>query len=83
MNSKSSNIEWSTTTEAFQLFFRGVTIQACIPVALVVGMILSVINQYDVLISGGISSITWIKVGLNFIVPFCVSSYGYLNARRL
>ena len=26
---------------------------------------------------------TWVQVGLNFVVPFLVSSYGYLAAARI
>ena len=56
---------------------------SCIPVALIVGLILSTINQSDVILSGAATSITWLKVGMNFIVPLCVSSYGFLNGCRL
>lgn len=82
MSKKSPKIEWETWSDAFKLFFQGVTLQTCIPVAIVVGIILSTINQSDVLLSGAATTVTWIKVGMNFVVPFCVSSYGFLNARR-
>ncbi len=80
MNNK---LEWETWPDAFRLFFQGVTLQTCIPVAIVVGLILSTINQSDVIVSGAATSLTWLKVGMNFVVPFCVSSYGFLNARRV
>ncbi|ACD97420.1 nitrate/nitrite transporter NrtS [Trichlorobacter lovleyi] len=82
MNSTNDKMEWTTWPEAFDLLFQGVTLQTCIPVAIVVGLILSTINQSDVIISGAATSLTWVKVGMNFVVPFCVSSYGFLNARR-
>lgn len=83
MNGKTSKMEWASWSEAFNLFFHGVTLQACIPVAIVVGLILSTINQSDVIVSGAATGLTWVKVGMNFVVPFCVSSYGFLNARRV
>lgn len=75
--------EWKTWIEAFRLFFNGETLRSCIPVALVVGLLLSSINQGDVILSGAITTIIWLKVGMNFVIPFCVSSYGYLRACRV
>lgn len=63
-------------------FLHGATLHSCIPVALVVGLILSTINQSDVIVSGAATAVTWLKVGLNFVVPFCVSSYGFLKGYR-
>lgn len=82
MKKKTDIIEWHTWSDAFKLFLNGVTLKTCIPVALVVGVILSTINQSDVIFNGSSTNATWIKVGMNFVVPFCVSSYGFLNARR-
>lgn len=82
MRKNSSKVEWATWPEAFNLFVHGVTLRACIPVAIVVGIILSTINVSDVIISGSATTTTWLKVGMNFVVPFCVSSYGFLNGCR-
>ena len=76
-------LQWSYWPEAFNLFFQGITVRACVPVAIIVGIILSTINQSDVILSGNTTLVLWLKVGMNFVVPFCVSSYGFLNARRL
>lgn len=46
-----------------------------IKVALFVGTILCIINQYDVLLSGTTTMKDWVKIGLNFIVPFSVATY--------
>jgi len=52
-------------------------------VALVVGTILMVINQADVLLSGHASALTAAKIGLTYLVPFSVSTYSALAANRL
>ena len=44
--------------------------------ALVVGTILSLINQADVVFGGRATVGTWVKIGLSYVVPFVVSSYG-------
>lgn len=42
-------------------------------VMLVVGPILTVINQGDALL--GSAEVNWLKVALTFLVPYCVSTY--------
>jgi len=49
-------------------------------VALVVGSLLNLINQGDALVHGG--DINWLKVGLTYMVPFCVATYGAYCAMR-
>jgi hypothetical protein len=49
-------------------------------IALVVGTILTAINQLDVILRGDATAITWVKSGLNYCVPFVVSNLGLLAA---
>ncbi len=51
-------------------------------VAVVVGTVLTVINQLDVLLAGRATDTTWLKIGLTYLVPFLVSNYGILTATR-
>lgn len=55
----------------------------CVPVAAVVGCVLSAINEGVAVGTGRAGWLTWVQVGLNFVVPFLVSSYGYLAAARV
>lgn len=48
-------------------------------VTFIVGTVLNVINQGDVLLAAG--SISWFKMALTCIVPFCVSIYGAVSFR--
>lgn len=50
-------------------------------IALVVGVILTAINQVDVILSGSATAFTWVKCALNFVVPFVVSNVGLLSGR--
>jgi hypothetical protein len=52
-------------------------------IALVVGTILTAINQADVIIGGDASTATWLKAALNFCVPFVVSNLGLLAGKRV
>jgi hypothetical protein len=67
--------------EMIALFARGATLRPCLPVAAVVGCVLSAINQGARIATGHAGWPTWVQVGLNFLVPFLVSSYGYLTAQ--
>ena len=67
--------------EMIALFARGVTLRPCLPVAAIVGCVLSAINEGARIAAGHTGWTIWVQVGLNFLVPFLVSSYGYLNAQ--
>lgn len=51
-------------------------------IALVVGVLLTAINQGGVLLGGRATAVTWIRCGLNFLVPFLVSNAGLISGRR-
>ena len=69
---------WSRPAEAARLFACGITVRRCVPVAAVVGCVLSAINEGAEIAAGRADWLTWARVGLNFVVPFLVASYGYL-----
>ena len=48
-------------------------------VAVVVGTILNLINQGDVLVTG--SRVNWAKILLTYVVPYVVSTYGAVSYR--
>ncbi len=52
---------------------------ACI--ALVVGIVLSTINQLTVITAGHANTATWVRCALNFVAPFIVSNLGLLTGR--
>lgn len=54
----------------------------CITAALIVGTILFFINQADVAFAGRATTVTWIKIGLSYLVPFFVANYGIVVASR-
>ena len=51
-------------------------------VALVVGPILMLINQYDAIPGFGDQTFDTLKALLSFCVPYCVATYGAVPARR-
>lgn len=51
-------------------------------IAVVVGTILMVINQGNVILGGDATTLTWVKTGLDYCVPFVVSNLGLLAGRR-
>jgi hypothetical protein len=54
-----------------------------IRVALVVGTILFLINQSDVVLKGQLTTLVVAKIALTYLVPFSVSTYSALAANRL
>jgi hypothetical protein len=60
---------------------RPSNLRRTLPIALVVGVVLTAINQADVIASGNATATTWLKCALNFVVPFIVSNLGLLSGR--
>lgn len=54
-----------------------------LPVAVVVGTVLSLVNQGSVIVGGAANAGTWLRVAVNYTVPFLVASIGYLSGRRV
>ena len=54
-----------------------------IRVSLVVGIALFLINQLDVVLSGGLTGLVAAKIALTFLVPYTVSTYSALQVSRL
>lgn len=46
-------------------------------VALIVGTVLNLINQGDALLA--LASVNWLKIGLTYLVPYAVSTYGAVS----
>jgi len=50
-----------------------------VKVSLVVGTILSLINQYQFIIHGLTAQLPILKIGMNYLVPFCVATYSRIK----
>ena len=75
-------VTWATPVEALRVVFLRSTLRKTIRIALVVGTILSLINQSGPIFSGKAGAVVWIRVAANYLVPFCVSSTGFLSATK-
>lgn len=73
---------WTHPREAAWLLLRGATFRTCAPIALVVGAVLSLVNQGDVLAMGMADGRVALKVVANLLIPFLTSSAGALLAVR-
>ena len=73
---------WSRPRDAVWLLLRGATFRTCAPVAVIVGTMLSVVNQGDVIASGMGDAVVAAKVVANMTIPYLTSSAGALLAVR-
>lgn len=69
------------TKTPLELAFSFPVMRQSIIVALVVGTVLCLINQGDALFTG--KTLNYWKLGLTYLIPFCVSTYGAWNMARL
>ena len=77
-----SRLVWSTLRQELVLFLRGVTVRVAGRVAIVVGTILSAVNQGSVILAGDATGLTWTRIAVNYLIPFVVASIGYLAGCR-
>lgn len=56
-----------------RIAFSSPIVRGAIAVSLVVGTILNVINQGERILDG--ADIAWFHLALNYVVPYCVSSF--------
>jgi len=76
-------IEWSSYRDAVGLVARGVTFRTGSRIAVVVGTLLTAINQGSDLVAGAETTMTWFRIGANYLIPFIVASIGYLSPLRV
>jgi hypothetical protein len=67
---------------AVRICSRPEHLRKTVKIALIVGVVLTTINQLDVILGGDATALTWVKTGLNFCVPFVVSNLGLLAGKR-
>ena len=58
-------------------------VQRAVRVALVVGSLLFLINQADIVLRGDLSPGVALKIALTYLVPFSVSTYSALQINRI
>jgi hypothetical protein len=62
--------------------FQRRNLRRTLRIALIVGVVLTLINLGSVIFAGHATAATWVRCGLNFVVPFLVSNAGLLSGRR-
>ncbi len=73
---------WRTWRQAMMHICTGAAAHVAVPTALIVGTILTAVNQGAVIVSADLSPALVARVAANYLVPFVVSSIGYLVAGR-
>jgi hypothetical protein len=73
---------WTRPRDAVRQLLAGATAGTCLPVALVVGTVLSLVNQADLIVQGMAGATVVLKVLANYAIPFLTSSTGALLAVR-
>jgi hypothetical protein len=73
---------WATWGEAVRLLRTPAMLKRSLLIAAIVGTILSIVNQASVIAKGESTTLTWLRVAANYVVPFIVSNAGALAATR-
>jgi hypothetical protein len=73
---------WRTIGEAARLVSRVRIIRRTLTTAVVVGTLLSAINEGYLVARGEVSGGTWARIAANYLIPFIVANVGVLSATR-
>jgi hypothetical protein len=68
--------------DALRIVLKREHLRRTLRIAVVVGLVLTGINQLDVILAGDTGALIWVKVALNFCVPFVVSNLGLLAGTK-
>jgi hypothetical protein len=71
---------WGTWGELVGVISAPANLRKSITIALVIGTLFVAMNQLEVILSGGATFVVWLKVGLTYLTPLCVSNLGILSA---
>jgi len=74
---------WTTWRQAITVVCYRPHLRKTLTIALVVGTVLFLINQLDVVLRGDATAVVWLKSAITYLVPFCVSNAGVLVASRV
>jgi hypothetical protein len=69
--------------EALRICLRPEHLRRTVRIALVVGTIVTIINQADVILGGEATTGTWIKAIRDYCAPVVVSNLGLLAGKRV
>lgn len=73
---------WASPREALVLILKGRTFATASRVSLVVGTLITTVNQGGVLLAGEASALTAVRMTVNYVVPYFVASIGNLAPFR-
>ena len=71
---------WSTWGEVPGVVTAPANLKRSVAIALVIGTVFVSMNQLEPILSGHATFIVWVKVGLTYVTPLCVSNLGILSA---
>jgi len=74
---------WHRPRQALLLVLTGQTFRPAGPVAVVVGSIISAVNEGSDIVGGIVTAATIFRILVNFAVPYVVASLGYLIACKV
>ena len=68
--------------EQLQIAIHSQTVKRAVRVALVIGTVLALVNHYDELLAGNLTSRAAMQIFLTYFVPYLVSTHGQVVGKR-
>lgn len=71
---------WSSWGELLDIITAPANVKRSVTIALVIGTLFVAMNQLELILSGHATFVVWLKAGLTYLTPLCVSNLGMLSA---
>lgn len=82
MSAPETTPTWGSPSEIPRVVLHRPHLRRTLLTTAIVGTVLFGINQADVVMGGDATVVTWLKIGLTYLVPFVVSNLGVLFATQ-
>ena len=71
---------WTSWGELLDIITAPANVKRSLTIALVIGTLFVAMNQLELILSGHATFVVWLKAGLTYLTPLCVSNLGMLSA---
>jgi hypothetical protein len=73
---------WSTWCEIPAVVTHRRYLKRTVTIALCVGTVFFAMNQLEAILADQATPLTWLKVAITYLTPFCMSNFGIITATR-
>lgn len=75
-------VVWSRHREPVRLLIRGASWRVSSRASILVGTVLTLVNQGDHIFAGDVDAVTTVQIRAKYVIPYVVAGVGFLSGYR-